>query len=49
MLRQGRKGGSLADRRKRAWVLLPVLSSGFTMAMVVEDPCFVLPRAKRML
>jgi AcrR family transcriptional regulator len=33
----GLEGGSLADRKKRAWALLSLLSGGVTLARAVED------------
>lgn len=38
LIAQGLTSGSLADRRKRAWALLSILSGGVTMARAVEDP-----------
>lgn len=34
---KGLEGASLADRRKRAWALLAVLTGGVTLARAVED------------
>lgn len=35
---QGLEGGALAERRKRAWALLSILSGGVTFARAVENP-----------
>jgi TetR/AcrR family transcriptional regulator, transcriptional repressor for nem operon len=37
LVAQGLRGGSLAERRKRAWALLSILSGGVTLARAVSD------------